>query len=68
MKPHNYNKCNARNFAETDKSLKVNTYEVPDQKAADMLYEYNLHNCSFIVLYHALTDLLFEIKIIVEFE
>lgn len=68
MKPYNPNKCKVRNLADKAKSLDCIKYEVPDQKAVDMLYEYNLHNCSCIVLYHALTDLLLGFKIIVEFE
>ena len=68
MQPYNHNKSNVRNLAEKAKSLNCIKYEVPDQKGAYMLFKYNLHHFSCIVLYHALTDLLLEFKIIMEFQ
>lgn len=68
MKASNHNKCKVRNLAEKVKSLNCIKYEVPDQKGADMLFKYNLHHFSCFVLYHTLTDLSLEFKIIMEFQ
>ena len=68
MKASNHNKCKVRNLAEKVKSLNCIKYEVPDQKGADMLFKYNLHHFSCFVLYHTLTDLSLEFKIMMEFQ